>query len=504
MSQKLEPERRDFAATRLRRRWLFRLAALVLGLSPLLALEGLCRVFDWGRPALHDDPFVGFDSIRPLFVLSDDGTRYEIPPARESFFRPDSFPSRKTANEHRIFCLGGSTVQGRPFAIETSFTSWLEISLNAAEPERMWNVVNCGGVSYASYRLIPILREVLAYEPDLIILYTGHNEFLEARTFEHIADRGRLVNAALAAASRLRTFTLIREEYLRLNGKTSVAPPEARPLLPTEVEALLDYQGGMEAYERDDAWRSGVIEQFRYNVHLLVRMAQDAGVEVVIVNPVSNVRDCPPFKSLHRNDLSPHEQEHWESLCSEAGRLMTGDRADLRQAIALLEQACKIDPDYASAFYHLGQCYLTARRNDDARRMLDKARELDVCPLRILWPMNEAVREVAHENGIPLVDAQALFEGKSRDGLVGDQWLVDHVHPSIDGHQLLADALANELVEMNIVSPTAEWADVRQTRYREHFESLPDVYFLKGMQRLEAVTNWARGRATRLHPGDER
>ena len=114
-------------------------------------------------------------------------------------------------------------------------------------------MVNCGGISYASYRLVPILEEVLGYEPDLIILYTGHNEFLEDRTFDHIAGRGRLVNASLEAASRLRTFTLLREGYLRLHGMSSSDPPESRPILPTEVEALLDYRGGLEAYHRDDA-----------------------------------------------------------------------------------------------------------------------------------------------------------------------------------------------------------------------------------------------------------
>ena len=31
----------------------------------------------------------------------------------------------------------------------------LELSLRAARPEREWDVINCGGVSYASYRLVP-------------------------------------------------------------------------------------------------------------------------------------------------------------------------------------------------------------------------------------------------------------------------------------------------------------------------------------------------------------
>ena len=471
---------------------------------PLLAFEGLCRVCDWGRPALHDDPFVGFQSVRPLFVLSDDGMQYEVPKFRQVYFCAESFPARKPANAYRIFCLGGSTVQGRPFAIETSFTSWLEISLRAAQPEINWDVVNCGGVSYASYRLLPIMQEVLACEPDLIILCTGHNEFLESRTFEHLAARGEVVNHAIAVASRLRTFTLIREQYLRARGQSSDAPREGRPLLPTEVDALLDYRNGLEDYRRDETWRNGVIGQFQYNLAALVRTAQEAGVPILVVNPVSNLRDCPPFKSLHRDDLTAQEQAEWEALCSEADRHLDREHLDRPAAIDCLEQACRIDPQYAATFYRLGHCYLEAHRNDEALQMFERARDLDICPPRILPPMNAAIFEVARDTGTPLFDAQALFESHSRDGIVGDQWLLDHVHPSIDGHQLLADALADKLVEMRIVSPAPDWPEVRQARYQEHLESLPDLYFLKGMQRLEALQRWSQGRGVKLRDGSQK
>ncbi|MBL8849539.1 MAG: hypothetical protein JNG89_07640 [Planctomycetaceae bacterium] len=483
------------------RRWLYRLAAIVLGLSPLLGFEVLCRVFDWGRPALHDDPFVGFSSIRPLFVLSDDRSRYEIPAARQRFFCAESFPARKLPGDFRIFCLGGSTVQGRPFATETSYTSWLEITLNAAQPDRHWDVINCGGVSYASYRLIPILHEVLTYQPDLIILDTGHNEFLEARSFDHLQDRGAAVNAALSAAARLRTFTLIREQYLRLNGKSSAAPSEGRPLLPEEVDALLDYQNGLEEYRRDEAWRDGVVKEFEFHLRELVQIAQDAGVPMLLVNPCSNLRDFPPIKSLHRDNLTKQELAEWDALCAAAGVHMDAGAAELPDAIACLEQACRIDPEHALSFYHLGHCYLAAQRTADARRMFEQALALDICPLRMLKPMSESLLRVARETGTPCVDAQALFESLSRDGLVGDQWLVDHVHPSIAGHQVFADALADKFIELQMAVPVADWAERKVAGYREHLDSLPDLYFLKGMQRLESEQHWAHGRATLVRPG---
>ncbi len=369
---------------------MFRVLAVLLGLSPLLALEALCTAFDWGRPALHDDPFVGFGAVRPLFVLNEEQGRYEIPKARQTFFRSDSFAADKADDEFRIFCLGGSTVQGRPFAIETAFSRWLEISLRAADPRRTWRVVNCGGVSYASYRLVPILAEVLRYEPDLIILYTGHNEFLEARSFEHLGNRGTVLNAALETASQLRTFTLLREGYLRARGRSSSEPPEGRPVLPAEVEALLDYRGGLEEYRRDDAWRSGVIEQYRYNLRRMVQLADRAGVELILVNPVSNYR-TPPFKSEHGSGLSEAQRNEWESLCAKASRHLRRDHYDPYRAVRLLEQASRLDPRHAGGWYNLAECYAALGKLEPARQAYLAAKEQDVCPLRILQPMNEFV-----------------------------------------------------------------------------------------------------------------
>ena len=150
---------------------LFRLAAVLLSLLPLLVCELVFIALGWGRPGEVEDPYVGFDEQRPLFVRR--GGNYEIPESRQEFFQPASFAAEKPAGTFRIFCLGGSTVQGRPYATETSFTAWLALNLQAAEDSRRWEVVNCGGVSYASYRLVPILRELLAHEPDLFVIYTG-------------------------------------------------------------------------------------------------------------------------------------------------------------------------------------------------------------------------------------------------------------------------------------------------------------------------------------------
>lgn len=477
-----------------RRLWLLRLIAIAFGLALLAGFEGLCRLCNWGRPELHDDPFVGFRAVRPLFVLSEDGKHYEIPKSRQGYFRPQSFLADKPDDEYRIFCLGGSTVQGRPYAVETSFTTWLEISLQAADPRRRWKVVNCGGVSYASYRLTPIFEEVLHYEPDLIILCTGHNEFLESRTFDHVRGRGKLVNTSLATVSQLYTFNLMRDGYGRLRGTTPGEPAPGRPILPVEVDALLDYRGGLAEYHRDETWRRNVIEQFRFNLQRMVQLGRDAGVDVMLINPVCNIGDMPPFKAEHRADLSAEELAEWESSLATARGYFRRETHNVRAAIPHLERACKIDPLHAGGWYTLAECYRTAGLWTEARDAYLQAKELDVCPLRILQPMNKAILDVARETATSLVDVQKLFEQSSPHGIVGSEQLVDHVHPGFEGHQRIADALADKLVELGRVDPVPDWQAKKRLAYKKHLDSLDAYYYVRGEQRLQNLRLWAQGR----------
>lgn len=470
---------------------MFRMAALALGLVPFVAAEGVFTLLDWGRPDYSADPFLGFRSVRPLFVPSDDGARYEIPESRKAFFCPDSFPQEKPQNEFRIFCLGGSTVQGRPFAIETSFTTWLELSLQAADPSRTWDVINCGGVSYASYRLVPILDEALGYESDLIILYTGHNEFLEDRTYGHIKRMPEVLATPGSFLARTRTYTLLREGCMRLRSRQQHTP-DGFPVLRTEVDAMLDYRNGLADYHRDEQWRRDTISHFRYNLRRMVYMADEAGVPVLLVNPVSKLRDCPPFKTQHRDGLTAEELRQWDAFVERATECR---ETDLQRTVELLGKAAEIDDQHAGLHYALATHYDTLKMTDQAREHFVLAKETDICTLRMLEAMHDALNEVARETGTPMVDVRRSFEKISRDHIPDDRYLLDHVHPTIQGHKLIAEWLMDELVRQGIVKSVDGWKEAREESYSDHFESLDDLYFFKGTQQLESLRHWTKGNA---------
>jgi lysophospholipase L1-like esterase len=474
------------------RLWLFRTMAMALGLSVFVWAELVCVLFDWGRPQNYDDPFVGFSAIHPLFVMDDEGKNYEIAPARRKFFAAESFPVEKKPSTFRAFCFGGSTVQGNPYSKQTSFTTWLQIALQSADDQHRWEVVNCGGISYASYRLVPILQECCEYQPDLFIICTGHNEFLEERTYGPIKHAPEVVAVPHRQLSRLRTFALLRSAAFELAGKPVASRPPTQPLLKEEVDALLDYKGGLKAYHRDDEWTACVIAHYEHNLRRMIAIAKARNIPVILIQPPSNLSDCPPFKSEHCAGLSPDDRQAWNRLVQKARNCY---RDNLPRAVKLLNQAIEIDDQYALTFYELGQCYEILGQQEDARVAYLRARELDVCPLRILEPMEQALARAARKTRTPLLNAHELLEARSPTGILGDYLLADHIHPSIEGHKIIAQELVDVMQSQGWVRPTEGWQTRRDQAYAEHFASLDELYFLHGRRHLENLRIWTQGRA---------
>src|SRR4030095_3034035 len=161
-----------------------------------------------GRPTAQPDLLSGFNTNIPLFERQ--GALYRTALARQPFFCSQAFPVTKLTNAYRIFCFGGSTVHGHPYQSDTAFPKWLELELAALNPNKSVQAINCGGVSYASYRLAPLVQEVLAYQPDLVIVMTGENEFLEDRTYQSVKARSALRVRLDALVHSLRIVNVTR------------------------------------------------------------------------------------------------------------------------------------------------------------------------------------------------------------------------------------------------------------------------------------------------------
>jgi len=434
--------------------WKTRAKKAFLGLAVALGLlclaEGilaLCGV----RPIVQqEDPFVGFASYAPLFVKATrgDGTAiYRTALYKRPLFNVQEFLREKPQGTFRIFCLGGSTTFGSPYDDSVSFCGWLRALLRSAAPQRKYELVNAGGLSYASYRIAALLDELIEYEPDLFILYTGHNEFLEYRSYKGLIQTPGLVLRLASAANHTRIATLLRSGLIRMGLiPKKPAVPKKRAILPEEVDALLDTTVGPSDYVRDEAWAAGVREHFRVSLNRIIDTAVANGIPIVMVTPASNLADCSPFKS------------------DDAG---------------------------AAEAYERGRKFFADGQYAEAKETFIEARDLDVCPLRATSRLIQIVRDVARARNVPLIDFVAMVDARAEHGIPGRREFLDHVHPTLAGHREIALALLNRLVELGAVSLSPDWDERALERVtRKVNDRVDNAMHGRALRQLSKVLGW--------------
>jgi tetratricopeptide (TPR) repeat protein len=300
------------------------------------------------------------------------------------------------------------------------------------------------------------------------------------------------------AAGRLRTIQLLQSLATRRvdTGTNAIEAGNSlaqRPTLPAEVSALLNFDGGLAAYVRDDEHAAQVAAHFRSNLERMAMLTQSAGVPLLFILPPSNLGDCPPFKPVPTPDLTSEQQRDVASWLTAA---RNASRERLTDAITLCEQAVRQDPRNAFVWYELGQLQRAAGDFAAAETSFRRARDEDVCPLRMTSPLEQTMRDVAAEAGVPLIDAHALLAAASPNGIPGGSVLVDHVHPSFRGHEDIAIAIAEWMIESGSVQNAASgWQQRTRSECARVVQSLGDLYFLRGRRALESLREWAAGRS---------
>lgn len=459
----------------------------------LALVEGVLAVLDVGDPQLYEDPFVGFSDSRPLFSekrLADGRRVMATNPGKLRFFNHQEFAADKPANGYRIFALGGSTTAGRPYDATVAFPHWTELYLRQMDPNRTWEVVNAGAVSYASYRIAVLMQELVRYQPDLFVIYTGHNEFLEERSYADAIHQNLALKKLRIWLNGFRFYTVARQRWLDLKG----GQEKNVTVLPDAVAAKLDSWTGLELYHRDDALQRSVIEHFEYNLHQMIAIARGHGTEVMLVQPISNLKDFSPFKSEHAASLAVADRSRFATLLSKGRELLDGERP--AEALSSLEAARDLDPQYAEVHFRIGRAQLAMRDFDAARVSLVRAKDLDVAPLRALTAIEELVGKVAAEHGVPLIDLPAILATDSRErfghGILGDEYLQDHVHPTLEVHSLIAERVIDGLVDDGVVRRDPAGSEERRRAvYDGVLASMDPRYYARRDHNLGKVLAWA-------------
>jgi tetratricopeptide (TPR) repeat protein len=354
----------------------------------------------------------GVGTLEPLFVPVSSAPGYIQPnPAAVQRFFPDPrrapevsidttwFPEQRPPGTLRIFVQGESSAAGFPYGRWASPAALLQQRLQRAYPDREVEVINTGMAAVTSYVLLDFADEIIARQPDAVVVYAGHNEFLGiGGVGSSLASaRSPALARGIAGLRRLHLYRAL-ERGLGSLGK-GVDPLAAREgTLMSKVVAERSIPFGSPLYERG-------LEQFRGNLDRLLAKYQAAGIPVFIGTLASNERDLAPFAS-------------------------GDDPVDSARARFAKGRELEAAGDFAAARKE----YLAAKDRDELR-------------FRAPEDFNEVIRGVADARGATVVDVQSALATASPNGIIGAGLMLEHVHPNVEGYFRLASAYFPALIQ---------------------------------------------------------
>lgn len=428
---------------------LFWLAMLLIPVAFFGALEGGLRLTGFGGdyPLFAPVPEHG-DYLHPN---PETGRRYFARTSVVPAPMHDAFAAEKSPQTVRLFVQGASTAAGFPYGRSGSFSRMLEQRLAATLPGRDVEVVNTSMAAVNSYTLRDQAEEILAQHPDAVLIYAGHNEYygaLGAASTESIGAAARLY----LAVDHLRTVQAARRLWTGISGGRAADAPGATLMHEMAQKRSIPFESA--------AYRRG-LRQFESNLRPLLCRYRDAGVPTFIGTLAANERDQPPFVSglSEGTDTAAWHRDFRAVEWVPARRRDSTDTGQnlnaAESALSTIDSLLGIDDRSADAYFARARLHDAAGRHEKARRDYVAAKDRDELRFRAPEAINDVIRDAAETCGATVVDTRGTLAGASPDGIIGEELMLEHLHPNVDGQFLLADAFYEALGDAGFFEASA-------------------------------------------------
>jgi tetratricopeptide (TPR) repeat protein len=461
-----------------KKRLIFKTVAILLPFLVLFLVEISLRVFHYGNDL---ELFIEARNHPDYLVLNPAASkRYFINESFAPTGNSELFKKNKDDSTLRIFVLGESTTIGYPFFHNGSFHRWLQYRLMHSFPDRRFEIINLSITAVNSYTVLGFAKELIGYKPDAVLIYTGHNEFygtLGVGSSNRIGN-STYVNRLMLLLRQLRLVQLLTNTYEKIknlpasdekySGQTLMQRMVGDQQIP--YGSKLFYQG---------------VNQFVSNMNETLELFNNNHIPVFVSNLVCNDRDLKPFVSI-----SPDSIRFPEFGKNLALGISAYNQRDWPSASSHLLLANKIYDAHAMCNFYLGN--LSVARDDKikAKFYFTRARDLDGLRFRAPSLINDTIPKLcSHFPYAHFVDMKAAFEDSSALQIIGNELMLEHVHPNLTGYAIMSDVFYEALKKEHIISPAKEY----EYSFQKLLQNMPitAVDSLTGLYRISKLkSSW--------------
>lgn len=386
---------------------IYQLIALSIPFAFFALLEGGLRLFDYGRemPLFITYPNAN-NASAPQYLLPrpDVVKRYfpENSDAPSVTIETNFFLKHKPDNALRIVVQGGSTAAGFPFGYGASIAGMLDYRLKQSFPDRTVEVINTALAAVNSYTVLDFVDEIIQQQPDAVLIYAGHNEYLG------ILGVGSAYTAANSPAAtllylkvkELKIFQLLQNTYWQL---TNAKPAQEKPLTSKTARTFMSKVAKHKNIPFESELYQAGLTQFERNISLVIKKYQAAGIPVFISSIASNLANQKPFSSAQQGNQN----------------------ADL--------------------YYKKGQDLMAKAQYSEAKQAFIQARDYDLLRFRAPSAMNHIIEKFAEQESVYFVDSNKALTDAAEHGVIGKSLMLEHLHPTIKGYFVISDSFYHAL-----------------------------------------------------------
>ncbi len=435
------------------RRFLFGLLAALIPVGFFVAIELGLRLANYGEtyplfiehPTYSDYLLANPEVIRRYFNDPDDAPTVSI---ETSFFRKERPPGGL-----RLVVQGGSSAAGFPYGLGASPAGMLDSRLKRALPDRDIEVISTAMSAVNSYTLLDFADEIVAVEPDAVLIYAGHNEYLGVFGVGSgfLGGQSRLATLGFLTLKDFRLYQLLGDLLTPLLVEKSTAGRSGSMMSRVARERAIPLDSPL--YERG-------VEQFRGNLRALLATYREAGIPAFVATIASNERDQPPFVTRPAPGVDSEARQ-----ASVDDGLAALERGDAAAAATAFRAALRLDEGAADAWFGLARALSLAGDYGEAAGAYGRARDADQLRFRAPGLFNDIIRAVAAAEGAVVVDVHGRMLERSENGVIGASLMLEHLHPNLDGYFLMADAFYDAMAAPGgLAGIPAEADDARARR----------------------------------------
>lgn len=280
-----------------------------------------------------------------------------------------------------------------------SIGGFLKRRLELLYPSVNFEVVNLGVSAVNSYFIADIIDDVIDQQPDLILVYAGHNEYYGAFgvASNDIASQSPGTARFILQLRELKIYQLLSD---LISGVAGIFVSTDNASSKTLMESMV----GDNLVERNSDTFAGGVSNYRDNLTYIFTLCSENNIPVIAGELTSNLMQAP-----------------LENIVSEKNKA----NEKFNSGITAIS-----DSSFAEAY--------------DSLRM---SKDLDALRFRAPSEINDVINSTASKHNSPVVKIDSLFRSISINRIPGYNLFTDHLHPNVDGYRLISDLYLQEIVD---------------------------------------------------------